>query len=195
MVLMLEEVSAVLPGILSDTEERMKKTVETFMRDLSGMRAGRAHPALLEKVSVEYYGAVTPLAHLASISAPEPRVLVVQPFDKTALNSMEKAIMKADLGVSVRVDGSLLRVSVPTLTEERRRDLVKQVRRQLEDAKVAVRNIRRDAVESIKRAQKSGDITEDEERRGQGDIQRLTDVYVRELDDVADGREKDIMTP
>jgi ribosome recycling factor len=103
--------------------------------------------------------------------------------------------MKADLGVSVRVDGSLLRVSVPTLTEERRRDLVKQVRRQLEDAKVAVRNIRRDAVESIKRAQKSGDITEDEERRGQGDIQRLTDVYVRELDDVADGREKDIMTP
>jgi ribosome recycling factor len=192
---MWEEVSAVLPDILSDTEQRMKKSVENFVRDLSGMRAGRAHPALLEKVSVEYYGAVTPLVHLASISAPEPRVLVVQPFDKTAAGSIEKAIMKADLGVSVRVDGALLRVNVPALTEERRRDLVKQVRRQLEDAKVAVRNIRRDAVDTLKKTQKSGDITEDEERRGQGDIQRLTDVYVKELDDVADSREKDIMTP
>lgn len=192
---MWEEADAVLPDILNDTESRMQKTVETFVRDLSGMRAGRAHPALLEKVAVEYYGAVTPLSHLASISAPEPRMLVVQPFDKTAATSIEKGIMKADLGVSVRVDGALLRVNVPALTEERRRDLVKQVKRQLEDAKVAVRNIRRDAVDSLKKTQKAGDITEDDERRGQTDIQRLTDQYIRELDESADNREKDIMTP
>jgi ribosome recycling factor len=159
------------------------------------MRAGRAHPALLEKVSVDYYGAVTPLAHLASISAPEPRMLIVQPFDKSAIGSIEKAIMKADLGVSVRVDGALLRVSVPALTEERRRELVKQVKRQLEDAKVAVRNIRRDAVDTMKRLQKDGSVTEDEEHRGQADIQRLTDQYIKELEVVAEDREKDIMTP
>ena len=184
-----------LQTVLKDSESRMQKTVETFVRDLSGMRAGRAHPALLEKVSVEYYGAITPLAHLASISAPEPRVLVVQPFDKGSVGSIEKAIMKADLGVSVRVDGSLLRVGVPSLTEERRRDLVKQVKRQLEDAKVAVRNIRRDALDSLRKAQKSGTVTEDDERRGQSDMQRLTDQYIKELDGVAEDREKDIMTP
>ncbi len=184
-----------LKEILKDTENRMQKSVESFTRDLAGMRAGRAHPALLEKVSVEYYGAVTPLQHLASISAPEPRVLVVQPFDKSAAQSIEKAIMKADLGVSVRTDGPLLRVSVPALTEERRRDLVKQLKRQLEEAKVAVRNVRRDAVDDLKKAQKDGTITEDEERRGQTDIQRLTDQYIKELDQVAEGREKDIMTP
>lgn len=184
-----------LKDILKETETHMQKSVEAFQRDLAGMRAGRAHPALLEKVPVEYYGSVTPLQHLASISAPEPRVLVVQPFDKTAVGSIEKAIMKADLGVSARVDGALLRVSVPALTEERRRDLVKQLRRQLEDAKVAVRNIRRDGLDSLKRAQKDGELSEDEERRGQNDIQRLTDQYIKELDRVAEGREKDIMTP
>ena len=184
-----------LKEILKDTENRMQKSVESFTRDLAGMRAGRAHPALLEKVQVEYYGAVTPLQHLASISAPEPRILVVQPFDKSAAQSIEKAIMKADLGVSVRSDGPLLRVSVPALTEERRRDLVKQLKRQLEDAKVAVRNVRRDAVDDLKKAEKDGTIAEDEGRRGQSDIQRLTDQYIKELDQVAEGREKDIMTP
>jgi ribosome recycling factor len=184
-----------LKDTLKETQERMTKTVESFVRDLAGMRAGRAHPALLEKVSVDYYGAVTPLAHLASISAPEPRMLIVQPFDKSAIGSIEKAIMKADLGVSVRVDGALLRVSVPALTEERRRELVKQVKRQLEDAKVAVRNIRRDAVDTMKRLQKDGSVTEDEEHRGQADIQRLTDQYIKELEVVAEDREKDIMTP
>lgn len=181
--------------ILKDAASRMQKTVETFTHDLSGMRAGRAHPALLEKVSVEYYGSQTPLAHLAGISVPEPRILVVQPFDKGAAASIEKAITKADLGVSVRTDGAVLRVSVPALTEERRRDLVKQVKRQLEEAKVAVRNIRRDAVDSLKRSQKQGDLTEDDERRGETEIQRLTDRYVKDLDEVAERREKDIMTP
>lgn len=180
---------------LKNTEERMQKTVEAFIRDLAGMRAGRAHPALLEKVPVDYYGALTPLQHLATVSAPEPRVLVVQPFDKSAVGSIEKAIMKADLGVSVRVEGALLRVSVPALTEERRRDLVKQLKRQLEEAKVAVRNVRRDAVDELKKAEKDHLMTEDGERRGQTDIQRLTDQYIKELERVAETREKDIMTP
>ncbi|MCY0898284.1 MAG: ribosome recycling factor [Firmicutes bacterium] len=173
----------------------MKKAVEAFTRDIAGMRAGRAHPALLEKVSVDYYGAVTPLQHLASITAPEPRVLVVQPFDKGTVSSIEKAILKADLGVSVRVDGQLLRVNVPPLTEERRRDLVRQLRRQLEEAKVAVRNVRRDTLDLLKKAQKDGTLSEDEERRGEHDVQRLTDHYIQELEKVADAREKDIMTP
>lgn len=184
-----------LKDILNSTEEHMQKSVESFVRDLAGMRAGRAHPALLEKVAVDYYGSVTPLQHLASISAPEPRVLVVQPFDKQAVASIEKAITKADLGVSVRADGALLRVSVPALTEERRRDLVKQLKRQLEEAKVAVRNVRREGLDGLKRAQKDGELSEDEERRGQNDIQRLTDQYIKELDRVAEAREKDIMTP
>ncbi|PSR23760.1 MAG: ribosome recycling factor [Sulfobacillus acidophilus] len=180
---------------LKETHERMRKTVESFVRDLAAMRAGRAHPALLEKVSVDYYGAMTPLAHLASISAPEPRILIVQPFDKSAVGAIEKAIMKADLGVSVRVEGALLRVNVPALTEERRRELVKQVKRQLEEAKVAIRNIRRDALDTMKRHQKDGAVTEDEEHRGQTDIQRLTDQYIKQLEEVAVDREKDIMTP
>ncbi|NMP21818.1 ribosome recycling factor [Sulfobacillus harzensis] len=184
-----------LKDILKETEEHMQKSVEVFQRDLAGMRAGRAHPALLEKVPVDYYGTTTPLQHLAAISAPEPRVLVVQPFDKSAVSSIEKALMKADLGVSVRVDGALLRVNVPQLTEERRRDLVKQLRRQLEEAKVAVRNVRRDGLDALKRSQKAGEVSEDEERRGQTDIQRLTDQYIKELDRLAEAREKDIMTP
>lgn len=184
-----------LPNILDDAKTRMQKSVDSFVHDLAGMRAGRAHPALLEKVSVDYYGSVMALAHLASVSAPEPRLLVVQPFDKGAAASIEKAIMKADLGVSVRADGALLRVSVPPLTEERRRDLVKQVKRQLEDAKVAIRNVRRDAVDMLKKSQKQGDITEDDDRRGQTEIQRLTDHFVKELDQVAERREQDIMTP
>lgn len=184
-----------LKEIVKNSEEHMQKSVDAFVRDLAGMRAGRAHPALLEKVPVEYYGATTPLQHLASVSAPEPRVLVVQPFDKTATGSIEKAIMRADLGVSVRVDGALLRVNVPSLTEERRRDLVKQLKRHLEEGKVAIRNVRREAVDMLKKAQKEGDLTEDDERRGQNDIQHLTDRYIKDLEQVAEGREKDIMTP
>lgn len=184
-----------LKDIISDAETRMKKTVESFERDLTSMRAGRAHPGLLEKIGVDYYGTHTPLQHLATISVPEPRLLVVQPFDKGIMGAIEKAIMKADLGVSVRVDGPLLRVSVPPLTEERRRDLVKQLRRQLEEEKVAIRNIRRDAVDHLKQAQKDHHIAEDDERRGQAEIQKLTDQYIRQLDSLAEARERDIMVP
>ncbi len=173
----------------------MARAVDAFERELSSMRAGRAHPGLLERIAVEYYGAVTPLQHLASISVPEARLLLVQPFDKGIVGAVEKALLKADLGVSVRVDGSMLRVSVPALTEERRRSLVKQLRRQLEEEKVAIRNIRRDAVDQLKQAAKDHAISEDEERRGQTDVQKLTDQYIRKLDGVAEARERDIMTP
>ncbi|PSR27659.1 MAG: ribosome recycling factor [Sulfobacillus thermosulfidooxidans] len=184
-----------LKNILSDAENKMKKAVEVFERDLNSMRAGRAHPGLLEKVPVDYYGAITPLQHLAGISVPESRTLIVQPFDRNAIPAIEKAIMKADLGVSVRVDGSVLRVSVPMLTEERRKDLVKQLRKRLEEEKVAIRNIRREALDALKTEQKEHIITEDDERRGQNDVQKLTDRYIKELEGVAEGREREILTP
>ncbi len=184
-----------LKDILSEAENKMKKAVEVFERDLNSMRTGRAHPGLLEKIPVDYYGAITPLQHLAAISVPETRSLLVQPFDRQAISAIEKAIMKADLGVSVRVDGTVLRVSVPMLTEERRKDLVKQLRRRLEEEKVAVRNIRREALDLLKTEQKDHRITEDEERRGQNDIQKLTDRYIKELESVAESRERDLLTP
>ncbi len=184
-----------LKDILTDAETKMKKTVESFEHDLSSMRAGRAHPGLLEKILVDYYGAMTPVPHLAGISVPEARTLVVQPFDRTALGAIEKAIVKADIGVSVRADGDFLRVNVPALTEERRRDLVKQLKRRLEEEKVAIRNVRRDALDNLKSEQKSHIINEDDERRGQGDVQKLTDRYVKDLEVISEHRERDIMTP
>ncbi|MCL6496804.1 MAG: ribosome recycling factor [Firmicutes bacterium] len=173
----------------------MKKTVEIFGHELAGMRAGRAHPALLEKVPVEYYGTPTPLQHLATISAPEPRTLVVQPFDRGAIGAIEKAILKADLGVSVRVDGNVVRVAVPPLTEERRRELVRQVKRRAEEEKVAVRNIRREAVDALRAAEKENQLSEDERRRAEGEVQKLTDRYTKEIDQLAEARERDILTP
>ncbi|MCY0881331.1 MAG: ribosome recycling factor [Firmicutes bacterium] len=181
--------------VVSHAEDGMKKTVEAFEHELAGMRAGRAYPGLLERINVEYYGALTAIQHLASISVPEPRMLVVQPFDKNSLPAIEKAIMKADLGVGVRVDGSVIRVSVPALTEERRKDLVKQLKKMLEEAKIGMRNHRRDALDAMKSLQKEKKVTEDEERRGQTDVQKLTDRYIETLEKIAERREKDIMTP
>ena len=181
--------------IFSDTENKMQKAVEAFARDLNSMRTGRAHPGLLEKVPVDYYGAITPLQHLATISVPETRSLLVQPFDRQAVGAVEKDIMRVDLGVSVRVDGTLLHVNVPMLTEERRKDLVRQLKKRLEEEKVAVRNIRREALDLLKTEQKEHSITEDEERRGQNDIQKLTDRYIKELEGIAESRERDLLTP
>jgi ribosome recycling factor len=180
---------------LSLAEEKMGKTIEIFEHELAGTRAGRAHPALLERITVDYYGAPTPLQHLAQISSPEPRVLVVQPFDKSALGSIDKAIQRADLGVSVRVDGTLLRVVVPQLTEERRRDLVRQLKRRMEDEKVAIRNIRREAVDTLKEGLKDKSISEDDQRRADTEIQKLTDRYIKLIDEIGDAREKDLMAP
>ncbi len=180
---------------LTAAEEKMGKTVEIFEHELAGMRAGRAHPALLERIVVEYYGTPRPLLHLAQINVPEPRILVVQPFDKGSLGAIDKAIQRADLGVSVRVDGTLLRVSVPALTEERRRDLVRQLKRRSEDEKVAIRNIRREAVDTLKEGLKTKAISEDDLRRAETEVQKLTDRYIKIIDEISETREKDLMTP
>jgi ribosome recycling factor len=159
------------------------------------MRAGRAHPALLDKVMVEYYGTPTPLPHLAQVSVPEARTLVVQPYDKSAVGAVEKALQRADLGVSIRVDGAVLRLAVPPLTEERRRDLVRQVKRRLEDEKVALRNVRREAQEAIKQAERARELPEDESRRAQEQLQKLTDRYISLLDELGAAKERDLLQP
>lgn len=177
---------------LESAEEKMARTIEFFQRELQGMRAGRAHPALLDKVMVDYYGTATPLPHLGQVAVPEPRLLVVQPFDKGAVPAIEKAIQKADLGLGIRVDGSVIRLSVPALTEERRRDLVRQLKRRLEDERVSLRNVRREAQDAIK-ADKT--LPEDDSRRLLDQLQKLTDRYTRQLEELATGKEHDLLNP
>jgi ribosome recycling factor len=179
--------------ILVECEDRMKKTVEVFRKDLAGLRAGRATPALIEKITVDYYGTPTPIHQMANISVPEARLLVIQPWDKTQINNIVKAIQKSELGITPNSDGSVIRLAVPQLTQERRSELVKVVRKKAEEEKVAVRNIRRDSLEMLKAYKKDGDITEDEQSKGQEDVQKVTDKYVKEIDHVADVKEKEIM--
>jgi ribosome recycling factor len=174
-------------------EERMKKTVEAMQGDLLSVRTGRATPALLEGVRVDYYGSPVPLKQIASISAPEPRLLVVQPYDKGALGEIEKAIQKADLGFNPSNDGQIIRIPIPPLTEERRQDLVKKVKRAAEEFKVSVRNIRREANDELRAKEKDKRISEDESRRGQTEIQKLTDVYTRKIDELFDVKEREIL--
>lgn len=171
----------------------MEKAVAAYQRELATVRAGRANPSLLDKVTVEYYGAQTPLNQLASITVPEARMLVITPYDKTALGDIEKAIQKADLGVTPTNDGSIIRITIPPLTEERRKELAKLVKKYSEDAKVAVRNIRRDANDDLKKLEKNGEMTEDELRSSTEDVQKLTDEYVSKIDEITKDKEKEIM--
>lgn len=182
-----------LEEIYLDAEERMDKVISSLQRELATLRAGRATPALLDRIEVNYYDTVTPLKQLAGISAPEPRLLVIQPWDKKSVPDIEKAILKSDLGLTPTSDGSLIRLSIPQLTEERRRELVKFVRKKAEESKVGVRNARRDANEEIKQLEKEGDISEDERRRAQDEIQELTDDKIKEIDGVLQVKEKEIM--
>ncbi len=179
--------------VVKDAKERMTKGIEALSRELAKLRAGRANPALLDRVMVEYYGADTPLNQLATISVPEARLLTVQPFDKSSINDIERAIQKADLGLTPSNDGNLIRISIPPLTEERRKELVKLVKRSAEDAKVAIRNIRRDANDECKKLEKNSEITEDELHRLTDEIQKLTDSFIAQADEVADNKEKEIM--
>ncbi|RKD75347.1 ribosome recycling factor [Sinobaca qinghaiensis] len=176
-----------------ETSAKMKKSIDSFQRELATLRAGRANPSMLDKVIVSYYGAETPLNQLASISVPEARLLVVAPYDKSSINDMEKGIQKANLGLTPSNDGEVIRISIPALTEERRKDLSKLVGKYAEEAKVAIRNLRRDANESLKKQQKDGDITEDDLRRQQDDIQKVTDQHIAEIDKAAADKEKEIM--
>jgi ribosome recycling factor len=176
-----------------DAEERMDKVISAFKKELATLRAGRATPSLLDRIEVEYYGTATPLNQLAGVTAPEPRLLVVQPWDKQAIGDIEKAILKSDLGLTPNSDGSIIRLSIPQLTEERRKELVKFIRKKAEESKVNIRNVRRDANDEIKQLEKSGDVTEDDRRRGQDHIQEITDKKTAEVDEVMDAKEQELM--
>jgi ribosome recycling factor len=178
---------------LTKNEQRMKKSIESLKTDMLTNRTGKATPSLLDPVRVDAYGSPMPLSQVASISAPQPRLLVVQPWDKGLLQEILKGIQKADLGLNPSDDGELIRVPIPALTEERRLDLVKKVKRLGEDAKVSIRNIRRDANEEIKKQEKDHDVSEDESRRAQGEVQKLTDKFIAEIDEILEKKEKEIL--
>ncbi|MEC1021609.1 ribosome recycling factor [Bacillus paralicheniformis] len=179
--------------VMNETKERMEKAIGAYQRELATVRAGRANPSLLDKVTVEYYGAQTPLNQIASITVPEARMLLITPYDKTALGDIEKAIQKADLGITPSNDGNIIRITIPALTEERRKELAKLVKKYSEDAKVAVRNIRRDANDDLKKLEKNGEMTEDELRSSTEDVQKLTDEYVSKINEITKDKEKEIM--
>jgi ribosome recycling factor len=179
--------------ILEDAQGRMKKTIEHLTGDFAALRAGRANPAMLDKIMVEYYGEPTPLNQLANINVPEARLLVVQPWDKSSIAGIEKAIMKSDLGVNPTNDGNVIRIAIPPLTEERRKDLVKVVKKMAEEARVAIRNIRREANDLTKATEKEKVISEDEAKKALDDIQKITDNCIKDIDKILQVKEKDIM--
>ncbi|MCS7172137.1 MAG: ribosome recycling factor [Armatimonadetes bacterium] len=179
--------------VLADARQRMQKSVEATRRELAGLRTGRAHPGLVEHIRVEYYGTPVPLNQLATITAPEPRLLVIQPWDKSALRSIEKALLQSDLGLHPTSDGNVLRVPIPPLTEERRQDLVKLARKLAEEGRVAIRNIRREAKETIEELEDEGEISEDEARRAQEELQKLTDRFIEEIDALLQRKEAEIL--
>ncbi|MES0854747.1 ribosome recycling factor [Geobacillus sp. G4] len=179
--------------VIQQAKEKMDKAVQAFTRELASIRAGRANAGLLEKVTVDYYGVPTPINQLASISVPEARLLVIQPYDKSAIKEMEKAILASDLGLTPSDDGSVIRLVIPPLTEERRRELAKLVKKYSEDAKVAVRNIRRDANDELKKLEKNGEITEDELRSYTDEVQKLTDDHIAKIDAITKEKEKEVM--
>lgn len=182
-----------LDDVLKDAEERMAKAVEAVRRELAGLRAGRATPALLEKVRVDYYGTPTPVTQLATITVPEPRLLVIQPWDRSTLGAIERAIAKSELGLTPSSDGQVIRIALPQLTEERRQELVRAARKKAEEGRVAVRNVRREVNDLVRELQKQGEISEDEARRGQERVQKLTDRYVEAVDDVLAAKEREIL--
>jgi ribosome recycling factor len=176
-----------------DAEQRMQASIDALIRDLGSIRTGRASPALVERLNVDYYGTPTPLNQLAGISAPEPRLLVIQPWDKGSLGAIAKAIQTSELGLTPNNDGSVIRLTIPQLTEERRRDLVKQLKGKVEDGKVAIRNIRRDAIDSLKELLKEKEIGEDEERRAEAAIQELTNHFIEEADRIGQAKEEEVL--
>lgn len=174
-------------------EAKMNKTLSVLKEELHSVRAGRANPQLLEKIAIDYYGTQTPISQMASISAPEPRMLVIQPYDASVVSSIEKAINMSDLGLNPSNDGRVIRLVIPMLTEDRRKELTKVAKKAGEEAKVAMRNERREANEKLKKAQKSGDITEDDLKRAEEEVQKSTDRYIKLVDEVIAQKEKEIM--
>jgi len=182
-----------IEDVFNDAKGHMQKTLDAMRRELATLRTGRASPALLEHIRVDYYGTPTPLVQLASTTVPEPRLLVVKPFDKNIAKDIERAILKSDLGLMPNSDGVLIRIPIPPLTEERRRDLVKLARKHGEEGRVAMRNIRREAKEMLEELEEEGEVSEDDSRRAQERLQQLTDEMIAQLDRVLAGKEKEIM--
>jgi ribosome recycling factor len=179
--------------LLVDAGERMSKSVESMRHEFGSVRTGRATPALLDRISVDYYGAVTPLKQLATISAPEPRLLTVQPYDKSSIKAIERAILESDVGLTPGNDGNLIRLSIPELTEERRKQLVKVVRHIAEEGRVAIRNIRRDVMHDLRELKEAGEAGSDDEHRAEVELQKLTDARIAELDELLKHKEEDIL--
>lgn len=179
--------------IMKDGKTKMEDVIEAIKRAFSSVRTGRANPALLDRIVVSYYGTPTPLNQMASISVPEARLIVVTPWDKSALKDIEKAILTSDLGLVPNNDGTVIRLAIPTLTEERRKELVRIVRKDAEDFRVRVRNIRRDLNDASRKLEKSGDISEDEMHRGHDEIQELTNGFITKIDELLEVKEKEIM--
>jgi ribosome recycling factor len=182
-----------IKDVLSDAEDRMKSTVSVFEDDLRALRTGRASPALVEKLMVEYYGTPTPLYQLATISVPEAQLLTIKPFDKSSLKAVEKAILASELGLTPNNDGTLIRLNIPALTQERRHDLQKVVHKRMEEARVAIRNVRRGAIDDLRDFEKEKMISEDENEQGQDETQKLTDKYIKLVEDIGKRKEAEIM--
>jgi ribosome recycling factor len=178
---------------LADAEHRMQSAISALQRELDSVRTGRARPALVEGLKVEYYGTPTPINQMATINAPEPRLITIQPWDRTQLGTIEKAIQKSDLGLMPTNDGNIIRLVIPPLTEDRRKDLAKVVHKKTEEGRVAVRNVRRDALEHLRKAQHEKKISDDEERRAQERLQKVTDKYVAEVDRHGQAKEQDLL--
>ena len=174
-------------------ERKMDKTMEVLQESFGSVRAGRANARVLDRIDVEYYGVETPVGQVGTISSPDPRTLVIQPWDSSLLKKIEKAIQTSDLGINPQNDGRVIRLVFPQLTEERRKDLTKQVRKYAEEDKVAVRNLRRDGMDALKNAKKKNEITEDEQKKGEKDLQTLTDKYIKKIDEACEIKEKELM--
>lgn len=175
------------------TEDKMKKTINVLKEELAGLRAGRANPSVLDKIFVDYYGASTPINQLGNISVPEPRIISIQPWDAKILKEIEKAIQKSEIGINPSNDGKVIRLIFPILTEERRKELTKVVKKHGEDAKVAIRSIRRDAIDHLKAQKKNGELTEDDLKTAEKDMQNITDKYIAEIDKVVEAKDKEIL--
>ena len=184
---------AAIEDFLADAKRRMDKSIEATHHEFNSIRTGRASPALLDRITIDYYGTPTPLKSLASISAPEARLLVVQPFDPGSIKNIERAVQESDLGLTPSNDGKVVRLPIPALTEERRKDLVKVVRRVAEDGKVAIRNVRRDVMQHLKDLVVKGEVCDDEERRAEQQVQKITDEHTKSIDDLLKVKEAEIM--
>ena len=178
---------------LNEIEEKMEKSIEVYQNKLMEIRAGRANPAILNRITVEYYGVQTPINQVAGISVPEARTIMIQPWDQNVLKSIEKAILASDIGINPNNDGKVIRLNFPELTEERRKELVKEIKKIAEDAKVSIRSIRKDGMDDVKEKQKNSEITEDDKEKLENQIQKLTDKYVETIDEILDKKGKEIM--